>query len=115
MRPDLVFYRRGEPVLVADIKYKLTDDGLGRNADYYQLLAYCSAFGLNWGLLIYGAESAEERASSRTAWSGQQLDLVPVYLGGAQKEILTGLGRLAENLATPLRVRMRPVQPRLQR
>ncbi len=51
MRPDLVFYRRGRPVLVADIKYKLTDEGVGRTGDYYQLLAYSTAIGLRSGVL----------------------------------------------------------------
>lgn len=67
MRPDLVFYRRGQPVLVADIKYKLTDDGLGRNADYYQLLAYCTALDIEAGVLIYSADGSVEGASAVVA------------------------------------------------
>src|SRR5690606_31318381 len=43
MRPDIVVERRGRPVLVADVKYKVSGDGLARTADYYQLLAYCTA------------------------------------------------------------------------
>ena len=39
---------------MADIKYKLTDDtAAGRNADYYQLLAYTTALNLPEGVLIY--------------------------------------------------------------
>lgn len=112
MYPDLIFYRRGEPVLVADIKYKLTDDGFGRNSDYYQLLAYCSALGLERGLLVYGANSPEERGDSSRASSGQWLDLVPLYLGGAQSEIQIGLDFLATKLTTPLRPGLQSALPR---
>lgn len=53
MRSDLIFYRRSHPAPVAHIEYKLTEDGQGRNADYYQLLAYCDALGLSAGFLIH--------------------------------------------------------------
>jgi len=51
--PDLVFESLDRVVYVADSKYKVTSDGLGRQADYYQLLAYTSALGLPEGLLVY--------------------------------------------------------------
>ena len=54
IRPDLTFGSSGFTRFVADIKYKLTDDSAGgRNADYYQLLAYTTALDLPEGMLIY--------------------------------------------------------------
>ncbi len=54
IKPDLVFRAAGSPRFVADIKYKLTDEAAGgRNADYYQLLAYTTALDLPEGVLIY--------------------------------------------------------------
>jgi 5-methylcytosine-specific restriction enzyme subunit McrC len=54
IRPDLIFERaRGQIVYVADIKYKVTDDGYGREADYYQILAYAATLGIPEGMLIY--------------------------------------------------------------
>lgn len=54
IKPDLLFSANGQPRFVADIKYKLTDGtAAGRNADYYQLLAYTTALGLPEGVLIY--------------------------------------------------------------
>lgn len=54
IKPDLVFRTAGSPRFVADIKYKLTDEAAGgRNADYYQLLAYTTALDLPEGVLIY--------------------------------------------------------------
>lgn len=54
IRPDLVFSTSGVASFVADIKYKLTDStAAGRNADYYQLLAYTTALNVPEGVLIY--------------------------------------------------------------
>ena len=54
IRPDLVFGPiAGAITYVADSKYKVTADGFGREADYYQLLAYTSALNLPEGLLVY--------------------------------------------------------------
>ena len=54
IKPDLLFRSGGSPRFIADIKYKLTDETAGgRNADYYQLLAYTTALDLSEGVLIY--------------------------------------------------------------
>ncbi|MGP0006184.1 MAG: McrC family protein [Acidimicrobiales bacterium] len=54
IKPDLVFkWAAGGIAYVADSKYKLTSEGLGRESDYYQLLAYTAALELSEGLLIY--------------------------------------------------------------
>lgn len=54
IRPDVIFERQpGIVVYIADSKYKITDDGHGRDADYYQMLAYTSALNVPEGLLIY--------------------------------------------------------------
>jgi 5-methylcytosine-specific restriction enzyme subunit McrC len=80
MYPDLVFHRRGEPVLVADVKYKLTDDGLGRNADYYQLLAYCKALDLTNGVLLYAGDV--ESSTIRVQHEGAEMLVMPLDLTG---------------------------------
>ena len=80
MYPDLILYRRGVAVLVADVKYKLSDEGLGRNTDYYQLLAYTARLDLDRGLLIYGSENGAD-GSAVLAADDRTLELFPVYLG----------------------------------
>jgi 5-methylcytosine-specific restriction enzyme subunit McrC len=73
IRPDLLFSANGTPKFVADIKYKLTDDtAAGRNADYYQLLAYTTALDLPEGVLIYcldanRADDSDSDGASATA------------------------------------------------
>jgi 5-methylcytosine-specific restriction enzyme subunit McrC len=86
MRPDLVFYRRGEPVLVADIKYKVTEDGIGRNADYYQLLAYCQAYGVGHGVLIYARDEDVAANSASIVRGGPTFRVEPVDLSGGRKQ-----------------------------
>lgn len=53
MEPDLVFAAAGKRRYVGDVKYKLSPPGRAYNADLYQLLAYCTAMGLDEGVLIY--------------------------------------------------------------
>ena len=83
MRPDLEFRKRGEPVYVADIKYKLTADAAARNADYYQLLAYTTALDLPEGVLIYClADGGVEHRSITVRHAGKVLHVKPVDLTG---------------------------------
>lgn len=53
IRPDLVLSRGRRAVYVGDAKYKLTASGFGREADYYQLLAYTTALDVPEGVLVY--------------------------------------------------------------
>lgn len=59
MRPDLVMRTGGHDRYVGDCKYKLTTSGYGRESDYYQLLAYCTALGQTEGMLIYCHDDGE--------------------------------------------------------
>ena len=91
IKPDLLFSANGTPSFVADIKYKLTDDTVaGRNADYYQLLAYTTALDLPEGVLIYcldanraddsdsdGAPAATSRPESSMPTEGTTDDSLP--------------------------------------
>ncbi|KKC01160.1 McrC family protein [Mycolicibacter arupensis] len=53
MRPDLLCHAQGVPVSVVDAKYKAERYDGFPNADLYQMLAYCTALGLDEGHLIY--------------------------------------------------------------
>jgi 5-methylcytosine-specific restriction enzyme subunit McrC len=59
LRPDIVWYRRGTAVAVADAKYKAAGPAGYPNADLYQMLAYCIALRLPRGHLIYAKGSGE--------------------------------------------------------
>lgn len=53
IEPDLLWFEEQRVVSCADIKYKVERGGSVPNADLYQLIAYCSRFGLAEGHLIY--------------------------------------------------------------
>jgi 5-methylcytosine-specific restriction enzyme subunit McrC len=53
LRPDIVWKIRGSAVAVIDAKYKAEKPAGYPNADLYQLLAYCTVFGLPEGHLVY--------------------------------------------------------------
>ncbi|MCA1671306.1 MAG: McrC family protein [Actinobacteria bacterium] len=58
MRPDLVWYRDGEPAAVVDAKYKVEKPSGFPDADLYQMLAYCTALRLEEGHLVYAKGNA---------------------------------------------------------
>lgn len=54
MRIDITHLVGGKPVIVFDAKYKVADgSGSYPNADHYQMLAYCTALGLDRAWLVY--------------------------------------------------------------
>jgi len=89
IRPDLVFERPGGgPVYVGDSKYKLTSDGFAREADYYQLLAYCTALGLSEGILVYCQHDGKAPPREVTTRSiGTRLRTFPLRLSGTVAEV----------------------------
>ncbi|MFE0946303.1 McrC family protein [Streptomyces mutabilis] len=63
MRPDFVLYGPdGVPCAVADAKYKAERRGGYSDADLYQMLAYCTALGLEEGHLVYAKGNASHAA-----------------------------------------------------
>jgi 5-methylcytosine-specific restriction enzyme subunit McrC len=103
IEPDLVFRVPGtaERVFVADTKYKLTSTGLGRQADYYQLLAYTAALDLPRGLLIYcrNDEGPIDREICIGA-SGTRLGTSLLSLEGTARDIEFRISLLADQIAT---------------
>lgn len=100
MNPDLVFRSRGVVVLVGDVKYKLTGSGFARNPDYYQLLAYATATGVNSGILIY---CQADEAPTRTITienAGQRLTCHPLPLAGDWAQVSREVDRLAQTITT---------------
>lgn len=55
--PDLVWVVDGVVRACIDVKYKVEKHGQYRNADLYQIAAYCRRFGLGEGHLVYAAGS----------------------------------------------------------
>lgn len=104
MYPDLVFRRAGRPVFVADTKYKLTESGTGRNADYYQMLAYTTALGLGSGALIYCQTTGEAPSKEIVVKSaGQRLLTYPLDMTRPAAELELVIMELAESVVDEVR------------
>jgi 5-methylcytosine-specific restriction enzyme subunit McrC len=96
MIPDLVLRAHGDVVAVADVKYKVTSEGIGRTNDYYQLLAYTTALNLRFGLLIYCQSEHEVLPRGIVVkHSGQALRTYAVSLDGNAADIEAEMRRLA--------------------
>jgi 5-methylcytosine-specific restriction enzyme subunit McrC len=60
LRPDIAWWDGARCLAVLDAKYKAIDDGLLRHDDAYQMLAYCTAYHLDRGYLVYAKDSGVE-------------------------------------------------------
>lgn len=99
IRPDLVLTAGGIDVLVADTKYKLVTDGYGREADYYQLLAYAAALDLPAGLLIYCRDDGDRPPREILVGPNRtRLATFPITLAGRRADIDDEITALADEL-----------------
>lgn len=99
MDPDLEFRAGGITVYAGDVKYKLTSDGRGKNADYYQLFAYLTALELPEGVLVYCQADAEPERDVVVANSGKRLWTKLVSLGGSSEQAEDSVRELADWIA----------------
>lgn len=84
VRPDVVLYRRSQPQLVMDAKYKLDE----AHGDVYQMLAYCHAVGLSKGILVYPASEAAPSGELAIRGPGEALiRYLTLDLGGSPERL----------------------------
>ncbi|MBZ3903914.1 restriction endonuclease [Streptomyces scabiei] len=102
-RPDLVLYREGRPVSVADAKYTYVSPATPPTSHLYQLLAYCTALGLPRGHLVYAA-TASTPAPVPHAIRGSGITVVAHTLDLAvpPPALLRNLTTLAEHMTAPV-------------
>jgi 5-methylcytosine-specific restriction enzyme subunit McrC len=101
IRPDIIFERQpGTVAYIADSKYKITDDGYGREADYYQILAYTSALNAPEGMLIYCHHDGSTPPRNVTVLNlGTQLSTWPLRLDRSPSHIEQELEALAAHIS----------------
>ena len=73
LRPDIGWWEGNRCLAVVDAKYKAIDDGLLRHDDAYQMLAYCTAYGLDRGYLVYAKDSGAEPRTHLVRNAKQQI------------------------------------------
>jgi 5-methylcytosine-specific restriction enzyme subunit McrC len=104
IEPDLVFADDlGSVVGVGDVKYKISDTGLGRTGDYYQLLAYTTAQKLSDGVLVYCLGDGRPVPRQVTVLgSGKRLHTWRLDLSGTSPDLDRSIDALADFVADVL-------------
>ena len=99
LKPDIGWWDGSRCLAVLDAKYKAIDDGLLRHGDAYQMLAYCTAYGLDRGYLIYARDSGAEPTMHVVRNAGTQIIVVPLDVEAEPDELLGQVAQLAKHVA----------------
>jgi 5-methylcytosine-specific restriction enzyme subunit McrC len=97
--PDIVWKLRGTALAVVDAKYKAEKPFGYPNADLYQLLAYCTALGLQAGHLVY-AKGNEEPARHVVKQSGIEIVCHAIDLEAEPVALLKQMHMLTDRVAS---------------
>jgi 5-methylcytosine-specific restriction enzyme subunit McrC len=97
VRPDITWWKGRKIAAVIDAKYKPIVDSRFPNADAYQMLAYCQAFRLNHGNLVYAKGEAREQIY--TLPKGISLRVAAVDVERDPAELLSQVHSLAASIA----------------
>jgi 5-methylcytosine-specific restriction enzyme subunit McrC len=99
LRPDIGWWDGGRCLAVLDAKYKAIDDGLLRHDDAYQMLAYCTAYGLDRGYLVYAKDSGTEPRTHIVRNSEQRIVVRALDVELEPEDLLRQVERLADEVA----------------
>lgn len=99
MRPDLTWWRGARCRAVIDAKYKALENDRFPNADAYQMLAYCSALGLDEGFLVYAKDAGTRRADHDVVGTVVTVRVRAVDLEQPAERVLEQVERLAGRIA----------------
>lgn len=96
LRIDVVHSVNQQPALIFDAKYKAASAGSGYpNADYYQMLAYCTALQLKRAYLVYAQGNAVVTRRIRHT-NGIEIVDFPIDLRLPPLDLLASVDRLAD-------------------
>jgi 5-methylcytosine-specific restriction enzyme subunit McrC len=101
LKPDLSLWQEGRCLFVGDVKYKRIEPEGYRNADLYQLLAYCVATDLPSGILIYAAGEGEP-FQHEVVHLGRILEVVTLDLGVPPQAVLAQIASIADRVRAEL-------------
>ncbi|MEO6500535.1 MAG: restriction endonuclease [Jatrophihabitantaceae bacterium] len=97
IEPDFTWWHGTRPVVVVDAKYKTAKSLRFPNADTYQVLAYCTALGLNDGHLVYAKGEAQQR-DYRVRCSAITIHAHALNLAASPQSLLSQMGAVAERI-----------------
>lgn len=99
IRPDIAWSNHTEVIAILDAKYKAGKPSGYPNADVYQMLAYCTRFGLNDGHLIYAAGEAEP-TTHEIVGSAVRVHCHALNLEGSPEDVLKRVNALGAVIAS---------------
>jgi len=99
IRPDVTWWRAGRPRAVIDAKHKSIGTAGVPNEDAYQMLAYCTALGLDRGYLVYAKDSGDESPDLAVRNSACEIRVRNLDLETDPDDLLARVADLAEELA----------------
>lgn len=97
--PDISWWRRSRCLAVVDAKYKRLVDARFPNSDAYQMLGYCTAFGLPRGYLVYAKDTGEIARTHIARNAGIELAIRTVDVEQEPDALLVSVERLADEIA----------------
>ncbi|HEY4428983.1 MAG TPA: hypothetical protein VGN08_12330 [Solirubrobacteraceae bacterium] len=99
LKPDITWWQDGVCRAVIDAKYKaLAVSGIP-NADAYQMLAYCIAFGLDRGYLVYAKDTGHESLEHAVRDLGTVIRVRSIDVEREPAEVLSEVEALAGAIA----------------
>jgi 5-methylcytosine-specific restriction enzyme subunit McrC len=98
IQPDITWWVHGRCAAIVDAKYKALDSAGVRNADAYQMLAYCTALRQPIGFLVYARDSRERSRNHRVRNSACEVRVRTVDLETPPEELLQQVGVLADEI-----------------
>jgi 5-methylcytosine-specific restriction enzyme subunit McrC len=99
MKPDVGWWSGERCLAVLDAKYKAIDDGLLRHDDAYQMLAYCTAYGLQRGYLVYAKDTGAEQTTHIVRNANIEIVLRAVDVEQEPDDVLRQVDALADAVA----------------
>jgi len=100
LKPDITWWHDGVCRAVIDAKYKaLAVSGIP-NADAYQMLAYCIAFGLECGHLVYAKDAGQEPLDHVVSGSGTLIRVRAIDVEHEPADVLSEVDALAAEIAS---------------
>jgi len=98
LKPDIVWNVQGVAAAVVDAKYKAEKPAGYPNADLYQLLAYCTALGLQSGHLVY-ARGNEDQIRHVVRQAGVEIVCHALDLSQPPEQLIEEVRELGRKIA----------------
>lgn len=99
LKPDITWWRGGACRAIIDAKYKALASSSFPNADAYQMLAYCTAFGLDRGYLVYAKDATQKPRDHTVHETGTQIRVRAIGVEQEPADVLREVDALAAVIA----------------